>query len=137
MYSSGISVIHTQYHSGSTSQSKHGLAGDGFWFRGNNNYVRGNVSSNNSSFGFTYFQQAPKGNPVTEHGVFTDTNEIRIPRFRGADTAKDDEIELINGQTQVIAQFEDNEVYAAAYGCEPLDVEHETAGFPSSGCGPE
>ena len=109
-------AILTQFHSGSSAQSKHGLSGDGFWFRGNNNYVRGNVSSNNSSFGFTYFNQTPKGNPVTKHGVFTDSNEIRIPRFRGADTSRDDEMEFINGQTQVIAQFEDNEVYAAHTG---------------------
>ena len=109
-------AIKVQFHTGSTSQSKHGLSGDGFWFRGNGSYVIGNVATNLSSFGYTYFNQQPKSNARTRHGVMPELGRINIPLFRGANPSHAAEADYIDGETQVIAQFLRNGAYAAHTG---------------------
>ena len=106
-------ALQTQFNSGSTASSKSGIAGDGFWFRGNNNYVRGNVSANNSSFGYSYFNQGPKGSTRIKHVAIGKLREQHIPLFRGAYVHDVTETDFIDGTTQVIRQFDDNENYAA------------------------
>ncbi len=108
--------IQTKGGSGSTSSSKHGTSGDGFWFRGNNNYVRNNVSANTNGFGYTYFQQEPKASERGLHWVIGTTNRITIPKFPGADLGDPEETEVVNGQTETMAQCDNNEAYASHTG---------------------
>ena len=98
--------------SGTGGRLGHGNEGMGFWFRGPNNYVRGNVAADldsddvEAAYGFKYFM----------HGQCdgcTSLAEIAIPTAPGQDPA---EYRIVNGNALPILQFENNEVYSAAEG---------------------
>ena len=74
--------------------------GSGFWFRTGNNYIRNNVAANANSSGFTFGQWRA-----------SDGDGIRIPAFKGADKHRDGEFRPIDGNTQPILEFADNEAY--------------------------
>jgi hypothetical protein len=82
-----------------------GNEGQGFWFRGPNNYVRGNVAANfdsdqtEASYGFKYFMRL--------------LGTIRIPTAKGQDAAS---YVAVDGNNMPILEFSDNEVYGMAQG---------------------
>jgi hypothetical protein len=89
-----------------------GLAGVGFFFRGPNNYVRNNVVAGaqstdpDTAYGYKYFQQFCSAN-----GEAAATT--RIPKFPGADTMDDSQVNLTDITSLPILQFDNNEVYGA------------------------
>ena len=98
--------------SGTGGRLGHGNEGMGFWFRGPNNYVRGNVAADfdsdevEAAYGFKYFM----------HGTCPTCDslaEIKIPTVPGQDMS---EYVTVDGNALPILQFEDNEVYSAAEG---------------------
>src|SRR6185295_17289973 len=82
-----------------------GDEGQGFWFRGPNNYVRGNVAANfdsdetEASYGYKYFMRL--------------LGTIRIPTAKGQDPAS---YVAVDGNNVPILEFSDNEVYGTAQG---------------------
>jgi VCBS repeat-containing protein len=98
--------------SGTGGRLGHGNEGMGFWFRGPNNYVRGNVAADfdsddvEAAYGFKYFM----------HGACPTCDSlaaIKIPTMPGQDMA---EYVTVDGNNLPILQFENNEVYSAAEG---------------------
>lgn len=90
----------------------------GYFFRGPNNYVTGNVavgfqpsainSNPDTGYGFKYYQAycVNAFNP-------SPSSESRVPNIVGADTDDDAQITLTNMNAVPIRQFENNEVYGA------------------------
>lgn len=82
-----------------------GNEGQGFWFRGPNNYVRGNVAADfdsdetEAAFGYKYFM----------HMLGT----IRIPTSKGQ---HEPNYAAVDGNNLPILEFSNNEVYSAAQG---------------------
>jgi len=82
-----------------------GDEGQGMWFRGPNNYVRGNVAANfdsdetEASYGYKYFMRL--------------LGNVRIPTAKGQDEAS---YTTVDGNSLPILEFSDNEVYGAAQG---------------------
>jgi Domain of unknown function (DUF4082)/Bacterial Ig-like domain/G8 domain/IPT/TIG domain/Viral BACON domain/Putative binding domain, N-terminal len=82
-----------------------GNEGQGFWFRGPNNYVRGNVAANfdsdetEASYGYKYFMRL--------------LGTVRIPTAKGQDPAA---YVAVDGNNLPILDFSDNEVYGVAQG---------------------
>ncbi|HEV8348412.1 MAG TPA: DUF4082 domain-containing protein [Vicinamibacterales bacterium] len=82
-----------------------GNEGQGFWFRGPNNYVRGNVAANfdsdetEASYGFKYFMRL--------------LGTVRIPTAKGQDSTA---YVAVDGNNMPILEFSDNEVYGVAQG---------------------
>jgi predicted ThiF/HesA family dinucleotide-utilizing enzyme len=76
-----------------------GGEGAGFWFRGPNNYIRNNVAANADVFGF--------GLAAGSLG------EVRVPKFKGADTSKESETVALDTTDAPVLQFADNEAYGA------------------------
>jgi PKD repeat protein len=70
--------------------------GSGLWFRGPNNYVRGNVVSN-SSYGVTYY-------------MFLAT-QVKVPAFQGANPSQAGQSVTVNMTNTPLLQFENNEIY--------------------------
>jgi VCBS repeat-containing protein len=98
--------------SGTGGRLGHGNEGMGFWFRGPNNYVRGNVAADfdsddvEAAYGFKYFM----------HGACQTCDslaDIKIPTAPGQDMS---EYVTVDGNNLPILQFENNEVYSAAEG---------------------
>jgi hypothetical protein len=76
-----------------------GGEGAGFWLRGPNNTLRGNVAANVDVFGY---------------GIAAGAIEaVRVPKFKGADTTKDGEFALIDAVDTPLLEFADNEAYGA------------------------
>ncbi len=94
---------------GTGDKSSIGQAGDGFWFRGSNNYVTNNVASSmgygnvGSSFGYNY-QLSENNNPPTLRPVPT------------APGQPEDQWTPVDLNTQGVLQFEDNTTYSTPYG---------------------
>lgn len=82
-----------------------GREGTGFWFRGADNIVTNNVAANfmadqyDSAYGFKYFLEY--------------LGSVRRPKFAGADTTQDAQVDTINGNAVPIRKFDHNEVYGA------------------------
>jgi hypothetical protein len=76
-----------------------GGEGAGFWFRGPNNYIRGNVAANADTFGFGLAAGA--------------LGEVRIPAFKGADTSIESETRAIDTTAAEVLEFRGNEAYGA------------------------
>jgi large repetitive protein len=89
-----------------------GNEGMGFWFRGPNNYVRGNVAADfdsdnvEAAYGYKYFMH---GNCVGCDSLAS----IKIPTAPGQDPL---DYKTVSGNSLPILQFENNEVYSAAEG---------------------
>ena len=85
-----------------------GVEGGGFWFKGPNNYVRGNVAADlwgdttEAAYGFSSFMRL--------------LGNIKVPNFKGADTTVAGQYTTVNGNNLPILEFSDNEVYSAAQG---------------------
>lgn len=79
--------------------------GVAFWFRGPNNYVRNNVASDATSYGYTYFEQYV--------GTFSPNGIVRIPAFPGADLAVSGQYQDIDVYATPLLQFQNNEAYGA------------------------
>jgi hypothetical protein len=85
-----------------------GTEGGGFWFKGPNNYVRNNVAADlwgdqaEGAYGFKYFLHY--------------LGNIRVPKFKGADTGASGKYEEVDGNKLPILEFSNNETYAAAQG---------------------
>jgi G8 domain-containing protein len=73
--------------------------GSAFWFRGPNNSIRNNVAASAAESGF--------GLPVTALG------NIRVPKFRGADTSLAAESTLLDTDHAAVPEFSNNEAYGA------------------------
>jgi hypothetical protein len=97
-----------------------GNEGQGFWFRGTNNYVRDNVSADNfgdgveAAYGYKYFMYY--------------LGNVRIPNYPGANTAIDGQYTLRNGNEMPVLEFARNEVYGSDNGltCWWLNAEDTT-----------
>ena len=76
-----------------------GGEGAGFWMRGPNNILRDNVAANVDVFGYG----------IAAGGL----GEVRIPAFKGADTSKDGEYELVDMTDVSVMEFTGNEAYGA------------------------
>jgi hypothetical protein len=76
-----------------------GGEGSGFWFRGPNNYIRNNVAANADAFGFGLAAGA--------------LETVRIPKFKGADTSKDEETVALDTTEAPVLEFANNEAYGA------------------------
>ena len=82
-----------------------GDEGQGFWFRGPNNYVRGNVAANfdsdetEAAYGYKYFMRL--------------LGTVRIPTAKGQDPVS---YIAVDGNNLPILEFSNNEVYGAAQG---------------------
>jgi G8 domain-containing protein/parallel beta helix pectate lyase-like protein len=74
-----------------------GGEGAGFWFRGPNNYVRNNVAANADTFGY--------GLAAGSLG------EVRVPKFKGADTSKESETAPLDTTNAPVLEFANNEAY--------------------------
>lgn len=85
-----------------------GTEGGGFWFRGPNNYIRGNVAANHwgdtteAAYGFKFYLRY--------------LGNIRVPNHKGADTSVAGQYSTVNGNRIPILEFADNEVYGGAQG---------------------
>ena len=85
-----------------------GTEGTGFWFRGPNNYVRGNVAADcwnenpDSAYGLKFFMRY--------------LGNIRVPNFKGADTSVAGQYTTVHGNKLPLLEVSDNEVYCAAQG---------------------
>jgi PKD repeat protein len=94
--------------SGDGDKSTLGLAGNGYWFRSPNNYVRDNVATvispqwGEDEYGFDIY--------VWEAG------SARIPAFQGADPSQPGQSITIDLNTTPILQFSGNETYGATPG---------------------
>ncbi len=94
---------------GTGDKASIGQAGDGFWFRGSNNYVTNNVASSmgygnvGSSFGLN-FQLAENTSPFTTRNVPT------------APGQPEDQWTPVVLNLQGVLQFEDNTAYSTPYG---------------------
>lgn len=73
--------------------------GAGFWFRGPNNYVRGNVAAAVEKLGFAL--------PAASLGT------VRVPAFKGADTSKAVESVPLDTADAPMLEFAGNEAYGA------------------------
>lgn len=92
--------------------STRGIAreGVGYWFRGPNNYVRGNVAANmgedtgdvEASYGFKYSMMF--------------LGNIRVPNSRGADTSVTGQYTTRNGNGLPLLEFANNEMYGQIQG---------------------
>jgi hypothetical protein len=76
-----------------------GGEGAGFWFRGPNNYIRGNVAANADAFGF--------GLAAGSLGV------VHVPAFKGADTSLDAQTLTLDTTSAPVLEFTNNEAYGA------------------------
>jgi parallel beta-helix repeat protein len=76
-----------------------GGEGAGFWLRGPNNILRGNVAANVDVFGY--------GIAAGGLGV------VRVPKFKGADTSKAGEFVEIDTTDAPVIEFTGNEAYGA------------------------
>jgi hypothetical protein len=82
-----------------------GNEGMGFWFRGPNNYVRGNVAAHfdsnetEAAYGYKYFMRL--------------LGTVRIPTAKGQDTSQ---YVSRDGNNMPILEFKNNEVYSSAQG---------------------
>lgn len=76
-----------------------GGEGSGFWLRGPHNILRGNVAANVDVFGYGIAAGA--------------IGAARIPKYRGADTSKDGEYDLIDTTDAPLLEFSANEAYGA------------------------
>jgi hypothetical protein len=76
-----------------------GGEGAGFWLRGPNNILRGNVAANVDVFGY--------GIAAGALGI------VRIPKFKGADTSKDGEYLTLDTTDAPLLEFTGNEAYGA------------------------
>ena len=74
-----------------------GGEGGGFWFRGQNNYVRNNVSANGDAYGY--------GMAAGSLGT------VRVPKFKGADTSLTAESVAFDTTDAPILEFANNEAY--------------------------
>jgi hypothetical protein len=74
-----------------------GGEGAGFWFRGPNNYIRNNVAANADTFGY--------GLAAGSLG------EVRVPKFKGADTSKESETTALDTTNAPVLEFANNEAY--------------------------
>jgi len=74
-----------------------GGEGAGFWFRGPNNYIRNNVAANADTFGY--------GLAAGSLG------EVRVPKFKGADTSKESETAPLDTTNAPVLEFANNEAY--------------------------
>jgi len=74
-----------------------GGEGAGFWFRGPNNYIRNNVAANADTFGY--------GLAAGSLG------EVRVPKFKGADTSKQSETVAMDTTNAPVLEFANNEAY--------------------------
>jgi hypothetical protein len=74
-----------------------GGEGAGFWFRGPNNYIRNNVAANADTFGY--------GLAAGSLG------EVRVPKFKGADTSKQTETVALDTTNAPVLEFANNEAY--------------------------
>ena len=91
-------------HAGGDSNI-HAKAGDGYWFRGPNNYVIGNVVNN----------VLPEGD-VYSYGInlwFQYLGPMRIPAWQGADPNEEGEYRIIHGTKTPLLEFRDNEAFGA------------------------
>jgi hypothetical protein len=93
---------------GTGDRLANGTEGTGFWFRGPNNYIRGNVAANlwgnttEAAYGFKFFMRF--------------LGNINVPNFKGADTSTAGEYTTKDGNKLPLLEFRDNEVYGAAQG---------------------
>lgn len=78
-------------------RSDFAFEGVGLWFRGFNNYVRNNVASGATSYGYTYFAQFI---PI-----------VRVPLFPGAYTSISGQFQTVDMNATPLLQFEANEAY--------------------------
>src|SRR5262245_32386105 len=91
--------------SGSGGRLGEGNEGQGFWFRGPNNYVRGNVAAHfdsdqtEAAYGYKYFMRL--------------LGTVRIPTAKGQDMAQ---YVARDGNNMPILEFRNNEVYSAGHG---------------------
>jgi hypothetical protein len=82
-----------------------GNEGMGFWFRGTNNYVRGNVAAHfdsnetEAAYGYKYFMRL--------------LGTVRIPTAKGQDSTQ---YVSRDGNNMPILEFKNNEVYSSAQG---------------------
>lgn len=76
-----------------------GGEGAGFWLRGPNNILRGNVATNVDVFGYA----------VAAGSI----GAARIPKYRGADTSRDGEYDVIDTTDAPLLEFSANEAYGA------------------------
>jgi hypothetical protein len=85
-----------------------GTEGGGFWFKGPNNYVRNNVAADlwgnqpEGAYGYKFF--------------FHYLGNIRVPKFKGADTGASGQHVEMDGNKMPILEFTNNETYGAAHG---------------------
>jgi hypothetical protein len=85
-----------------------GTEGTGFWFRGPNNYVRGNVAADcwnenpDAAYGLKFFMRY--------------LGNINVPNFKGADTSVAGQFTTVHGNKMPLLEVSDNEVYCAAQG---------------------
>ena len=97
-------------------------SGFGFWFRGPNNFVRDNVAANfinptrESAYGLKYYM------------VYAD--QIRVPKFQGANTSVAGEYTIKNGYDMPILEFARNETYGMENGMSYWWVNTFGSGYP-------
>jgi hypothetical protein len=89
---------------GTGARDDGGHDGNGFWFRGPNNYVRDNVAANvlgtdPYSYGFNF--------------AFTYVGNRRVPVAPGADPSVDGQFAVVNMNATPIREFARNETYGA------------------------
>jgi hypothetical protein len=91
--------------SGTGGRLGEGNEGMGFWFRGPNNYIRGNVAADfdsdqpEAAYGYKYYMRQ--------------LGDVRIPTAKGQDSSL---YVSVNGNALPILEFKNNEVYGAAQG---------------------
>jgi len=76
-----------------------GFEGSGFWFRGPNNYVRDNVATDATFYGYTIYIR----------NVFNS----RVPKFQGADPSVDGQYVVTDMIATPLRGFAGNEIYGA------------------------
>jgi hypothetical protein len=82
---------------------KPGDEGVAIWLRGTNNYVRNNVTANyrgtgdEAAYGYKYFMYF--------------LGDVKIPKFKGADTSVAAQVTVKNGNAMPILEFSGNETY--------------------------
>ncbi len=79
-------------------QNEWGHNGSGYWFSGQNNYVRRNIAANSSFVGFSNF-----------NNFHSPSNHVEVPDFQGANTHTDATEYVV--QAIPILEFVDNECY--------------------------
>jgi hypothetical protein len=76
-----------------------GFEGSGIWLRGPNNIIRNNVVANFVNNGIAYFH------------IYL--GNVKVPNYKGADTTVAGQYTTVNGYSQTIPEFNNNEIYGS------------------------